>query len=100
MSVNTVIISGNLGRDAETKFTPSGVSVTNFSIATTERYKDKDGEFKENTNWTNVVAWRLSEKFTPLLTKGAAVLVQGKLQNRSYEKNGEKKYVTEVVAHS
>ncbi len=96
-SVNKVILLGNLGKDAETKFTPGGVSVTNFSIATTRSWKDGD-EWKEQTEWSNVVAWR-KEKLANYLTKGTQVYVEGRLQTRSYEtKSGERKYITEVVA--
>jgi single-strand DNA-binding protein len=95
-SVNKVILLGNLGRDAETKFTGSGVAKTTFSVATTRRWKQGE-EWKEQTDWTNVVLWR-SEKLSEYLTKGKQVYVEGRLETRSYEKDGEKKYVTEVVA--
>ena len=98
-SVNKVILIGNLGRDAETKFTPSGVSVTRFSVATTRNIKDQQsGEWKEETNWTNVVLWR-QENVANFLTKGRQVYVEGRLHTRSYEdKDGKKVYATEVVA--
>jgi single-strand DNA-binding protein len=98
-SVNKVILLGNLGRDAETKFTPSGASVTRFSIATTRSWKDQQsGEWKEETNWTNVSVWR-QENIANYLTKGRQVYVEGRLQTRSYEdKDGKKVYATEVVA--
>ncbi len=98
-SVNKVILVGNLGRDAETKFTPSGVSMTRFSVATGRRYKDQaTGEWKEETDWSNVIFWR-AENLAPYLTKGKQVYVEGRLQTRSYEdKDGQKKYSTEVVA--
>lgn len=89
-SVNKVILIGNLGRDAETKFTPSGVAATRFSVATSRRWKD--------TNWTNVILWR-SENLTNYLLKGKQVYVEGRLQTRSYDdKDGKKVYATEVVA--
>ena len=73
-SVNKVILVGHLGKDAETKFTPSGVSVTRFSVATSRRWKDQQsGEWKEETEWTNVSQWR-AENFAPYLTKGTALL--------------------------
>ncbi len=92
------MLIGNLGRDAETKFTPSGASVTRFSIATTRNWQDKaSGEWKEETNWTNIVMWR-AEKLATYLTKGKRVYVEGRLENRSYEdKDGQKKYATEVI---
>jgi single-strand DNA-binding protein len=98
-SVNKVILLGNLGRDAETKFTPSGVAMTRFSIATQRRWKDQQtNEWKEETDWHNVVLWR-SENLGQYLTKGKQVYVEGRLQTRSYEdKDGQKKYSTEVVA--
>jgi single-strand DNA-binding protein len=98
-SVNKVILIGNLGRDAETKFTPSGVSVTRFSVATTRSWKDQQtNEWKEETNWTNIVLWR-QENLANYLTKGKQVYVEGRLQTRSYDdKDGKKVYATEVVA--
>ena len=98
-SVNKVILIGHLGKDAETKFTPSGVPRTNFSVATNRRWKDQQtGEWKEETDWTNVVLWR-SENFAPYLTKGKQVYVEGRLQTRSWDdKDGKKQYMTEVVA--
>lgn len=98
-SVNKVILIGHLGRDAETKFTPGGAAVTRFSVATNRRWKDKDsGEWKEETDWSNIVLWR-SESLANYLTKGKQVYVEGRLQTRSYEdKDGKKVYATEVVA--
>jgi single-strand DNA-binding protein len=98
-SVNKVLLIGNLGRDAETKFTPSGTSVTRFSVATTRSWKDQQtNEWKEETNWTNVVLWR-QENLANYLTKGKQVYVEGRLQTRSYDdKDGKKVYATEVVA--
>src|SRR5271170_185313 len=98
-SVNKVILVGNLGRDAETKFTPGGASVTKFSVATGRRWKDpQSGEWKEETNWSNVTLWR-AENLANYLTKGKQVYVEGRLQTRSYEdKDGKKVYATDVVA--
>jgi single-strand DNA-binding protein len=98
-SVNKVILVGNLGRDAETKFTPGGSSVTKFSVATARRWKDQQsGEWKEETNWSNVTLWK-GENLAPYLTKGKQVYVEGRLQTRSYEdKDGKKVYATDVVA--
>lgn len=95
-SVNTCILLGRLGRDAE-----SGNGPTKFSIATERRWKDKaTGEKREETDWHNVVAWNLQTFIVDGLTKGASVYVSGRLQTRSYEpKDGSgKRYVTEVVA--
>ena len=98
-SVNKVILVGHLGRDAETKFTPAGVAVTKFSVATNRRWKDQQsGEWKEETDWANIVLWR-QENLANYLTKGKQVYVEGRLQTRSYDdKDGKKQYVTEVVA--
>jgi single-strand DNA-binding protein len=98
-SVNKVILVGNLGRDAETRFTTGGAARTTFSIATGRRWKDQQtGEWKEETDWHNVVVWR-QENLANYLTKGKQVYVEGRLQTRSYEdKDGKKVYTTEVVA--
>ena len=95
-SLNEVRLLGNLGRDAETTFTPSGVAVTKFSVATERSWKGQDGEWKTETDWHNCVMWR-GEKVAEYMKKGSKVLVAGRLQTRSYDKDGEKKYVTEVV---
>jgi len=98
-SVNKVILIGHLGRDAETKFTPGGAAVTRFSVATNRRWKDQQsGEWKEETDWTNVVLWK-AENLANYLTKGKQVYVEGRIQTRSYEdKDGKKVYSTEVIA--
>ena len=98
-SVNKVILIGNLGRDAETKFTPSGAAVTRFSVATTRSWKDQQtNDWKEETNWTNVTLWR-AENLANYLTNGKQVYVEGRLQTRSYDdKDGKKVYATDVVA--
>lgn len=98
-SVNKVILIGNLGKDAETRFTPQGIAVTSFSVATTRRWKDQQsGDWKDETNWSNVVLWR-QENVANYLTKGKQIYVEGRLQTRSYDdKDGNKRYVTEVVA--
>lgn len=98
-SVNKVLLIGHLGRDAETKFTPSGAAVTRFSVATTRSWKDPaTNEFKEETNWTNVTLWR-AEKLSNYLTKGKQVYVEGRLHTRSYDdKDGKKVYATDVIA--
>ena len=92
---------GHLGADAEVKYTAGGVAVANFSLATSRRWKDKQtGEWREETDWHRVVLWRAGE-VSRYLTKGRAVLVEGRLQSRSYEdRAGEKRYVTEVVAEN
>jgi len=97
-SVNKVILLGNLGKDAETKFTPSGTAVSNFTLATNRRWKDQQtGEWKEETEWHRCVLWR-SENRSNYLTKGTPVYIEGRLQTRSWEdKEGQKRYTTEVV---
>jgi single-strand DNA-binding protein len=97
-SVNKVILLGHLGKDAETKFTPSAVAVTNFTLATSRRWKDQaSGEWKEDTEWHRCVLWR-SENVSNYLLKGKQVYIEGRLQTRSYDdKDGNKRYITEVV---
>jgi single-strand DNA-binding protein len=98
-SVNKAIVLGHLGKDADTKFTPSGVAVTKFNVATNRRWKDSQSdEWKEETDWHNIVLWR-AENLANYLTKGKEVYVEGRLQTRSYEdRDGVKRYVTEIVA--
>jgi single-strand DNA-binding protein len=97
--VNKVILVGHLGRDPEVRTIDSGVKVARFSVATTESYKDKNGERKDVTEWHNVVCWRnLAEIAEKYLTKGKLVYIEGKLQTRSWEDNGAKRYATEVIA--
>jgi len=97
-SVNKVILLGHLGKDAETKFTPSGVAVSNFTLATNRRWKDQQtGEWKEETDWHRCVLWR-SENVSNYLLKGKQVYIEGRLQTRSWDdKDGQKRYTTEVV---
>ncbi len=99
-SLNKVQLIGNLGKDPELRYTTSGVAVTTFTIATNESWKDQDGNLQERTEWHNIVAWRkLAEICGEWLKKGKKVYVEGRLQTRSYDdKNGVKKYVTEIVA--
>lgn len=96
-SINRMVLLGHLGGDAETRFTPNGVARTVFSIATNRVWKDQNGEQKEETDWHNVVLWR-SENLAAYLTKGKQVYVEGRLSTRSYDKDGERRYVTEVIA--
>jgi single-strand DNA-binding protein len=99
--INKVILIGRLGSDPEVRYTPSGVAVANFNIATSEEWKDKDsGEKKERTEWHRVVAWRrLGEICGEYLSKGKQVYVEGRLQTRDWEdKDGNKRYTTEIVA--
>src|ERR1700731_2833177 len=98
-SVNKVILVGHLGKEAETRFSPARWSVPSFSVATNRRWKDQQtGEWKEETDWANIVLWR-QENLANYLTKGKQVYVEGRLQTRSYDdKDGKKQYMTEVVA--
>jgi single-strand DNA-binding protein len=100
-SVNKVILIGNLGKDPEVKFTPGGTPVAKITLATNERYKDKDGQWQDRTEWHNVVLWqRLAEIAGEYLKKGGKVYIEGRLQTRSWEdkQTNQKKYMTEVVA--
>lgn len=99
-SLNKVMLIGNVAKDPELKFTPSGIPVTSFRLATTESWRDKDGSLQEHTDWHSIVAWRgLAEIITKLVKRGSKIYVEGRLQSRSFEdKNGIKKYVVEVLA--
>jgi single-strand DNA-binding protein len=95
--VNFVEVIGRVGRDPEGKYTPNGSSVHSFSVATDRRWQDKSGEWKQETDWVAVSVWN-KEWVGNGVHKGDLVRVIGRLQTRSYDKNGEKRYVTEVVA--
>jgi single-strand DNA-binding protein len=100
-SVNKVILVGNLGKDPEVKYTPSGTAVAKFSLATNERYKDKSGEWQDRTEWHNVVAWqRLAEIVGEYVKKGSKLYIEGRLQTSSWDdkESGQKRYKTEVIA--
>jgi len=95
-SLNRATLIGNLGRDAETTTTPSGVSVTKFSVATTSRFKSGD-DWQERTHWHNVVLWR-GENVAKYLTKGQRVYVEGRIESSSYEdRDGHKRFKTDIV---
>lgn len=100
-SVNKVILVGYLGKDPEIKYTPSGVPVAKFSLATNEKYKDRSGDWQDRTEWHNVVAWkRLAEIVGEYSKKGSRIYIEGRLETSSWEdkQSGEKKYRTEIVA--
>ena len=100
-SLNKVMLIGNLGKDPELRYTTSGVAVATFSLATTDSWKDQDGNMQERTEWHNIVAWKkLAEICGEWLKKGKKVYIEGRIQTRSYDdKNtGSKKYFTEIVA--
>jgi single-strand DNA-binding protein len=97
-SVNKVILVGNLGRDPEVRYMPNGEAVCNFSIATTENWKDKSGVKQEKTEWHNIVMYRkLAEIAGEYLKKGRPVYVEGRLQTRKWEKDGVTRYTTEII---
>ena len=100
MSVNKVILVGNLGRAPEMRHTQQGRAVANFTIATNERWKDRDGQQQERTEWHRVVVWdSLAEICVEYLGKGRQVYIEGRLQTREWEdKEGNKRYTTEIVA--
>lgn len=101
-SVNKVILLGNLGKDPEVKYTPQGTAVAKFSLATTDRYKDKEGNWQDRTEWHNIVAWqRLAEIAGEYLKKGSKVYIEGAIRTNSWDdkQTGEKKYRTEIVAN-
>lgn len=99
-SVNKVILIGNLGRDPETRYMPDGGAITNISVATTDVWKDKNGEKQEKTEWHRVAFFgKLAEIAGEYLKKGSQVYVEGRLQTRKWQdKDGQDKYTTEVVA--
>lgn len=100
--VNKAILVGRLGKDPEIKYTPSGTAVTNFTMATSENFKDKDGQKQERTEWHRIVAFgKLAEICGEYLAKGKQVYIEGRIQTRSWDdKNGNKRYTTEIVANS
>jgi single-strand DNA-binding protein len=99
-SLNRVELIGNLGKDPELKYTPSGQAVATFSLATSRKWKGKDGTDQEDTQWHNIKCWgRWAEIAKESLTKGRQVYVEGRIETRSYDdKDGNRKWFTEVVA--
>jgi single-strand DNA-binding protein len=97
-SVNKVILVGNLGRDAELRYTPGGAAVATINMATTEVWNDKAGQKQEKTEWHRVVLWgKSAESLTEYLTKGKQIYVEGRLQTRQWDdKDGNKRYTTEI----
>ena len=101
-SVNKVIIVGRLGKDPEVKTTPSGEKVSTFSMATSEKFTDRNGQKQEKTEWHNIVAWRkLAEIIERYVKKGSLLYIEGKLVTRSWDdpQSGQKRYKTEIVAN-
>jgi single-strand DNA-binding protein len=98
-SVNKVILVGNLGRDAELRFSKDGAAVASFSIATTDSYTDRSGTKQEKTEWHRISYWgKNAENVAPYLTRGKQVYVEGQLQTRKYEKDGQTHYATDIRA--
>ena len=98
-SINKVELLGNLGQDAEIRTTTNGTTVASFSLATTESYKNTNGDWVDNTTWHNVVLYKPSEHVQKNLKKGSKLFVEGKISKRDYDnKDGNKVYVTEVIA--
>lgn len=102
MSLNKAMIIGNLGRDPEMRYTPSGQAVTQFTVAVNRNYKNQDGDWQEETEWFRVVAWGpLAERTAEYLRKGRKVYVEGRLQTRQWEdQSGQKRYTTELIANT
>ena len=100
MSLNKVMIIGNLGRDPEMRYTPSGQPVTQFTVAVNRNYKNQAGEWQEDTEWFRIVAWGpLAERTAEYMRKGRKVYIEGRLQTRQWEgQDGQKRYTTELVA--
>lgn len=100
MSVNKAIILGRLGKDPEIRYTTSGMAVANFSVATSEVSKDKDGQRQEKTEWHNIVVWGKTAEFCKeYLAKGREVYLEGKIQTRKWQdQSGQARYTTEIVA--
>jgi single-strand DNA-binding protein len=98
-SVNKVILVGNLGKDPEVKYTPSGTAVAKFTLATNDRFKDKEGNWQDRTEWHNITAWaRTAEIVGEYLKKGSKVYIEGSLRTHSWDdkQTGQKKYMTEI----
>lgn len=96
--LNKVMLIGHLGKDPELSYTPSGVAVCKFSLATDESYKGEDGNKVEKVEWHNMVAWRkLGEICSTYLKKGSKIYAEGKIQTESYEKEGKKNYITKII---
>lgn len=101
-TLNKVMLIGNVGKDPDIHFTPSGVKVAQFRMATTETWKDKEGAIQEHTDWHTIIAWRgLADVVEKLIHRGSRVYIEGKIQSRSFDdKEGHKRYVTEIVAEN
>jgi single-strand DNA-binding protein len=98
-SLNKVMLIGNLGKDPEVRYTAAGTAVASFSVATSEKFKNKNGEWEEKTEWHNVTLWaRLAEIAGEYLAKGKTVYIEGRLQTRKWQdRDGKDRYTTEIV---
>ena len=95
--INKAILVGNLGQDPELKFLDGGIAVCNFTMATSDRFKNRDGQIQERTEWHNIVLWRgLAETAGKYLKKGSTIYLEGRIVTRSWESDGVKKYKTEI----
>jgi single-strand DNA-binding protein len=101
MSLNKCMIIGNLGRDPEMRYTPSGQAVTQFTVATNRRWRDQQDEWQEETEWFRVVVWgQQAERVAERVRKGNKVYVEGRIQTRQWEdQSGQKRYTTELIAN-
>jgi single-strand DNA-binding protein len=99
MSVNTCQLIGHLGADPDLRYTGTGTAVCEMRLATTEQWKDRDGKKQEKTSWHRIIVWTGAENCAKYLRKGRQIFVAGRIQYREYEKDGVKKYITEIVAH-
>jgi single-strand DNA-binding protein len=100
--VNKVILVGNLGKDPELRYTPSGQAVSTFTLATNRKWKDREGQMQDQTDWHNIVSWgRQAEIAKEFLKKGSPVFLEGRIQYRSYnDRDGNKRFITEVVVQN
>jgi len=101
-TLNKVMLIGNVGKNPEIKYTPSGIPVASLRLATSETWRDKDGKLQEHTDWHTVIAWRgLAEVIHKLVTKGSRIYVEGKIQTRTFDdKMGTRKHVVEILAEN
>ncbi len=101
MNINKVLLYGNLTRDPELRQTKTGKQVCSFSIATNRKWKSKDGSAQEDTQFHNIVTWgKIAELIVQYMKKGGGIFIEGRLQTRTYEKDGSKRYATEVIAEN
>ncbi|MDP4188310.1 MAG: single-stranded DNA-binding protein [Bacteroidota bacterium] len=101
MAVNKVILVGNVGKDPEVRYLDNNITVAKFPLATSENFKNKNGERVESTEWHNIVLWnKLAEVAEKYVKKGTQLYIEGRIKTRSYEKDGAKHYMTEIFANT